>query len=59
MKAQEVNCTPWSEWITVVGEVTLVPAAMDSASLTKADSGRRSMAQPTTLREKRSKTTQQ
>ena len=50
---------PWSEWITVASEVVLVPAAMDSASFTRVDSQRRSMAQPTTLRENRSKTTQQ
>jgi len=49
--AHEVNWGPWSEWMTVDGDVILVPAAMERASLTKTASQRRSMAQPTTLRE--------
>jgi hypothetical protein len=43
----------------VLDVVTRVPAALDKASLTKTASRRRSMDQPTTLREKRSSTTQQ
>src|ERR1700730_14856200 len=38
VKAQDVNWGPWSEWITVVPDVGLVVAAMDSASFTRADS---------------------
>ena len=59
VKAHEVNWVPWSEWITVEGDVVLEPPALARASLTRAASQRRSMAQPTTLREKRSSTTQQ
>src|SRR5665213_955250 len=55
----EVNWLPWSEWMTVPGVVGLELLALARASLTKTASQRRSMAQPTALREYRSSTTQQ
>ena len=59
MNAQEVNWLPWSEWMTVPGDVVLERWALVSASLTNTASQRRSMDQPTTLREHRSNTAQQ
>jgi hypothetical protein len=51
VKAQDVNWLPWSEWMTVPGPEGREAPALAKASLTKAASQRRSMAQPTTLRE--------
>jgi hypothetical protein len=59
VKAHEVNCEPWSEWMIVEDDKGLESLALFMASITRADSQRRSMAQPTTLRLKRSRTTQQ
>ncbi len=59
VNAHEVNWLPWSEWMTVPGLVDLDELALAKASLTRAASQRRSIAQPTALRLKRSSTTQQ
>jgi hypothetical protein len=44
---------PWFEWMTVLAEVFLGAPALARASLTRAASQRRSMAQPTTFLEGR------
>src|SRR5688572_16318251 len=51
VNAQDVNSLPWSEWMTVPGRDGREPWALARASLTRAEPQRRSMAQPTTLRE--------
>ena len=58
MKAQEVNWTPWSEWITVppVG-LSRLSIAMPRALVTSAAVGAASIDQPTTRREYVSSTT--
>src|SRR5215469_4731319 len=58
VKAHEVYWLPWSEWMTVLAEIFLVAPALARASLTRAASQRRSMAQPTTFLEYRSSTAQ-
>jgi hypothetical protein len=50
VKAQDVNWLPWSEWM-IVDVDDRDERALATASLTNAVSQRRSMAQPTTLRE--------
>jgi len=59
VKAQEVNWLPWSECMTVEGDVGLEAPAFWRASLTNTASQRRSIAQPTTFLEYMSNTTQQ
>ena len=51
MKAHDVNWLPWSEWMTGPASLVVDACALARASLTSAVSQRRSMAQPTTLRE--------
>ena len=57
LKPQEVNWLPWSEWMIEPVPIGRDSLAMTTASLTRAVSQRRSMAQPTTRRLKASRTT--
>jgi hypothetical protein len=59
VKAQEPNCTPWSEWMTVPAGGRRVSMAMPRALVTSAAVGEESIDHPTTRREHTSSTTAQ
>jgi hypothetical protein len=59
VKAHEVNCTPWSEWMIPPDWGSRLAIAIPRALLTSAAVWLESIDQPTTRREKVSSTTAQ
>ncbi len=59
VNAHEVNWVPWSEWIAAPGAGLRPSMAMPSAFVTSVAEAEESIDQPTTRREKTSRTTEQ